>query len=121
MSSALILRGSRLVVMSSMGSPRILWGQPALGVAGIISGEPMPCYRADGKGIKDCRMVRSPFRSMCGAFLVLAVISGHAEAQRPAAWDTRVRVPPPPPDASDAKSAPERKDKSGKAVDVPAD
>ena len=66
-------------------------------------------------------MVRSIFRSMCGAFLVLAMVSGHAEAQRPAAWDTRVRTPAPPSDAPDAKSAPERKDKAKKAVDAPAD
>ena len=66
-------------------------------------------------------MVRSRFRSMCGAFLVLAMVSGHAEAQRPAAWDTRVRTPAPPSDAPDAKSAPERKDKAKKAVDAPAD
>ena len=65
-------------------------------------------------------MVRSIFRSMCGAFLVLAMVSGHAEAQRPAAWDTRVRTPAPPSDAPDAKSAPERKDKAKKAVDAPA-
>ena len=67
-------------------------------------------------------MVRSIFRSMCGAFLVLAIVSGHAAAQhRPAAWDTRVRTPAPPSDAPDAKSAPERKDKAKKAVDAPAD
>jgi len=66
-------------------------------------------------------MVRSIFRSMCGAFLVLAMVSGHAEAQRPAAWDTRVRTPAPPSDAPDAKSALERKDKAKKAVDAPAD
>ena len=66
-------------------------------------------------------MVRSIFRSMCGAFLVLAMVSGHAEAQRPAAWDTRVRTAAPPSDAPDAKSAPERKDKAKKAVDAPAD
>ena len=66
-------------------------------------------------------MGRSIFRSMCGAFLVLAMVSGHAEAQRPAAWDTRVRTPAPPSDAPDAKSAPERKDKAKKAVDAPAD
>jgi len=66
-------------------------------------------------------MVRSIFRSMCGAFLVLAMVSGHTEAQRPAAWDTRVRTPAPPSDAPDAKSAPERKDKAKKAVDAPAD
>jgi hypothetical protein len=66
-------------------------------------------------------MVRSRFRSMCGAFLVLAMVSGHAEAQRPAAWDTRVRTSAPPSDAPDAKSAPERKDKTKKTVDAPAD
>jgi len=67
-------------------------------------------------------MVRAIFRSMCGAFLVLAMVSGHAQAQRPAAWDTRVRTAAPPPsDAPDAKSAPERKDKAKKAVDAPAD
>jgi hypothetical protein len=88
---------------------------------GIISGEPMPCYRADGKGIKDCRMMRSIFRSMGGAFFLLAIVSGHAEAQRPAAWDTRVKTPAPPSDAPDSKSAPEQKDKARKAVDAPAD
>ena len=66
-------------------------------------------------------MMRSIFRSMCGALLVLAIVSGHAEAQRPAAWDTRVRTPAPPSDAPDSKSAPERKDKAKKAVDAPAD
>ena len=66
-------------------------------------------------------MVRSIFRPMCGAFLVLAIASGHAEAQRPAAWDTRVRTPAPPRDAPDAKSDPERKGKAKKAVDAPAD
>jgi hypothetical protein len=65
-------------------------------------------------------MVRSIFRSMCGAFLVLAIVSGHAEAQRPAAWDTRVQTPAPPSDAPDSKSAPERKGKAKKAVDAPA-
>ena len=66
-------------------------------------------------------MMRSIFRSMCCAFLVLAIVSGHAEAQRPAAWDTRVKPPAPPSDVPDSKSAPERKDKAKKAVDAPAD
>jgi hypothetical protein len=64
-------------------------------------------------------MFRFAFSLLCCAVLVVAVGSLPASAQRPAAWDTRVRTSPPAaPQPADTSSASEPKDKTKKPVDA---
>ena len=67
-------------------------------------------------------MVRLAATALCCVVLVPSVISGPVWAQRPAAWDTRVRAPaPPPPEPQDNSDALQHKDQAKKPADTPAD
>jgi hypothetical protein len=74
-------------------------------------------------------MPRIAIGTACGVIVMLVFAFGQAWAQRPAAWDTRVRsqalpsapsraTPAAPDTALDIKSPPQPKDKTRKAGDV---
>jgi hypothetical protein len=61
-------------------------------------------------------MVRLVVGLVCSAMLALVLVPLPASAQRPAAWDTRVRTPvPPPPEPQDPSGAPRQKDQKDTA------
>jgi hypothetical protein len=64
-------------------------------------------------------MVRREVGFICGAALIVALGCTDAAAQRPAAWDTRVRNPAPAVvEPQDSKPAPDQKAQNKKATDT---